>query len=149
MEYKKLFDVKEFPWCPAAVHVIMKARNAGKIKELEAEIVSDLNSYTHISSEDEINEWVRSHADDLLRRIGLTPKGKPLPAKKPIKVFLRLTTIVEQEVDARTPEKAKERADELFYAESDPLVCIDRDDIESLVPVAYDMGDGDTKNYEE
>lgn len=148
MEYKKLFDVKEFPWCPAAVHVIMKAKNTGKIDELGEEIEYEFTSYSHVTSESEINQWVVDNANELLRKIGLAPNGRPLPVKKPIKVFLRLTAIVEQEVDVDTPEEAREVAEERFLEESDPMIDVVRDDIESLVPVAYDMGDGNTKDYD-
>lgn len=134
MEYKKLFNVKKFPWCPDTVHVIMKAKNAEKLEEF-------------VRSESEINQWAVDNADELLRKIGLAPDGKPLPVKKPIKVFLRMTAIVEQEVDVATPELARKVAGERFLEESDPLIDVDRDDIESLVPVAYDEGDGHTRDY--
>jgi hypothetical protein len=147
MKYTVDFSPHTFEWYGSAKRVVGYVAKAGKMDEF-GRMLSYHFGYSNIPSAEEINKYVNDHQVSMLHDLGMGPDGKPLKNSK-IKVFLRLEAMVEQEVEADTPEKAREKAAECYLEDSDPLLSILRDDVQSLTPVAYDMGDGDTKDYEE
>lgn len=147
MKFTVEFSADTFKWHGSAKRVVGYIKKAGKMDAF-AEVLKGYFGYSHIPSESEINKYVNDNQVSILHDLGMNPDGSPLKTNK-IKVFLRLTAVVEQEVVSDDPEEAKDIAGELYWEESDPLLSMDRDEVQELVPVAYDMGDGVTRDYQE
>ena len=147
MQFLVDFDAREFAWTwPSAKRVVDMIRKAGKMDEFK-EALDDWFHGDHPTSDD-IQEHVASSSKSILNRIGLDENGNRLDRKK-FKVFYRITGTGSEEIEAETPEEARDKFIEEFWdSPGDPLLCIERSDVESVTPVCYDCGDGDTKDYE-
>lgn len=149
MIYTKLFDLDTFPWKFKAAKVISKVVEAGKLGELTKALESRFDNEDDTASEDEINDFVAENEVEVLKMCGLDASGKPIGSKRKYKVFLRVTGVVSEEVEAESPEEAADLAPEEFFDTStDTYAMIDREDCETAVPVAYEDGDGDTKSFD-
>lgn len=144
MQCKIDFDVRDFQWTwPSAKRVVDMIRKAGKMHEFQ----EALDDWFHhdIPTTDDIQEHVANSSKNILNRIGLDENGNRLDVKK-FKVFYRITGVSYEEVEADNAEEAREKLLEEFN-EGDPLYCINRDDIETVVPISYEENEGDTKDY--
>lgn len=149
MIYTKKFDLDTFPWKFKAARVISKINDAGKLEAFSKALEGKFDSESDTASEDEINDFVAENEVEVLKMCGLDASGKPIGSKRKYKVFLRVTGVVSEEVEAESPEEAADLApDEFFDASTDVYAMIDREDFETAVPVAYEDGDGDTKSFD-
>lgn len=145
MIYTKEFDLDTFPWKFKAARVVDKIREAGKLDELQKAIERRFDCENDTASDNEIDDFVGKNEVKILEICGLDADGKPIGSKRKYKVFLRVTGVVSEEVDAESPEEAADLApDEFFDTSTDTYAMIDREDFETAVPVAYDAGDGET-----
>ena len=144
MQCKIDFDVREFQWTwPLAKRVVYMIQKAGKMHEFQ-EALDDWFNHD-IPTADDIQEYVSSRSKNILNSIGLDENGNRLDMKK-FKVFYRITGVSYEEVEAENAEEAREK----FLAEfneGDPLFCINKDDIETFVPISYEENEGETKDY--
>lgn len=147
MQCKIDFDVREFQWTwPSAKRVVDMIRKAGKMHEFQ----EALDDWFHhdIPTTDDIQEHVANSSKNILNRIGLDENGNRLDVKK-FKVFYRVTGVSFEEVEAENAIEARAKfMEDFFDSPGDPLFCMDRDDIETVVPVCYEDVDGDTNDYE-
>ena len=147
MIYTKTFQLSDFEWIGNAKRVVEMICNAGKSSEFVELIEERFDHEGDTAADFEISKWVIDEVVSIMGRLGLTLDGKPL--KKKFKVFYRITGTGSEEIEAETPEEARDKfIDEFWDSPGDPLVCIERDDVESVTPVCYDCGDGNTKDYE-
>lgn len=145
MIYTKKFDLDTFPWKFKAARVVDKIREAGKLDELQKAIERKFDYEDDTASDNEIDDFVGKNEVKILEICGLDADGKPIGSKRKYKVFLRVTGVVSEEVEAESPEEAADLApDEFFDTSTDTYAIIDREDFETAVPVAYDAGDGET-----
>lgn len=145
MIYTKKFDLDTFPWKFKAARVISKIKDAGRLEELSKALEGKFDSESDTASECEINDFVAENEVEVLKMCGLDASGKPIGSKRKYKVFLRVTGVVSEEVEAESPEEAADLApDEFFDTSTDTYAMIDRENFETAVPVAYDAGDGET-----
>lgn len=144
MIYTKKFSVDDFEWTEFPRELVERIRKAGKVGDLSKILEEEFDSETDTFSDYDIDEYVSSNAADIMQRLGLTIEGKPI--RNTYKVFYRVTAISHEEIEAGDPEEAREKFLEEFD-EGDPLHCINRDDIETVVPIAYEGDEGDTKDY--
>ena len=145
MIYTKTFRLSDFEWTGNSKRVVEMICNAGKSSEFVDLIEERFDHESDTAADFEINKWVIDEVVSIMGRLGLTLDGKPV--KKKFKVFYRITGVSNEEVEADNAEDAREKFLEEFY-DGDPLHCIDRDDIESVVPLAYEEGDdGGTVDY--
>lgn len=147
MIYTKKFDLDTFPWKFKAASIISKIKDAGRLEEFSKALEGKFDSESDTASECEINDFVAENEVEVLKMCGLDASGKPIGSKRKYKVFLRVTGVVSEEVEADTPEEARKNVvDEFFDSPGDPLFCMDREDVDTVVPVAYDEG-GETFDY--
>ena len=147
MIYTKMFDASTFDWTPDARMVVDKVMSAGKKDEFEEIIKKRFDNEHDTVSDGEINSFVAGNGGYILASVWLDKDGNPIEEPKKYKVFCRVTGTVEEEVEADTPEEARQKVvDEFWDAGGDPLFCMNRDDVETVVPVAYDEG-GQTLDY--
>lgn len=145
MIYTKTFRLSDFEWIGNAKRVVEMICNAGKSSEFVHLIEKRFDHENDTAADFEISKWVIDEVVSIMGSLGLTLDGKPV--KKKFKVFYRITGVSYEEVEADNAEEAREKLLEEF-GEGDPLYCINRDDIETVVPVAYEEGDdGVTKDY--
>lgn len=145
MIYTKEFDLDTFPWKFKAAMVISKIKDAGKLEEFSKALEGKFDSESDTASEYEINDFVAENEVEVLKMCGLDASGKPIGSKRKYKVFLRVTGVVSEEVEAESPEEAADLApDEFFDTSTDTYAMIDRENFETAVPVAYDAGNGKT-----
>lgn len=145
MIYTKKFDLDTFPWKFKAARVISKIKDAGKLEELSKALEGKFDSESDTASECEINDFVAENEVEVLKMCGLDASGKPIGSKRKYKVFLRVTGVVSEEVEAESPEEAADLApDEFFDTSTDTYAMIDREDFETAVPVAYEGAGGET-----
>lgn len=98
--------------------------------------------------QDEVVRIAVKNKGEIYHSLGLDEDGNPIKGKK-FGVFLRVTCVVKEEVIARNPEEAREKAMRQWDEDDgDPLFCADRSDIQEVEPVAYDEGDGNTKDFD-
>ena len=147
MIYTKKFDLDTFPWKYKAAKVISKIKDAGKLEELSNVLEERFDNECDTASDHEIDDFVAENGVEVLKMCGLDASGRPIGSKRKYKVFCRLTGTTEEEVEADTPEEARKKVvDEFWDTVGDPLVCMNREDVETIVPVAYDEG-GKTLDY--
>lgn len=150
MIYTKKFDLDTFPWKFKAASVVSKIKEAGKLEEFSKALEGKFDYESDTASEDEINDFVAENEVEVLKMCGLDASGRPIGSKRKYKVFCRFTGTAEEEVEADTPEEARKKVVEEFWdtggEDPVPLVFMDRDDVETIVPVAYDE-DGETLYY--
>jgi len=146
MIYVKKFSVDDFEWTDSTRNIVERIKEAGKA-DLFAKILEekfDREEYTF--SDYDIDNYVSSDAVEIMKRLGLTIEGKPI--SKTYKVFYRVTVISNKEIDAIDPEAAKEKLLGELYAGGNQILSFTMDDVESLVPVAYEEDDdGRTVDY--
>lgn len=139
------FDPAKFPWSKEAAKTIKKIKSARKMKELKEFFEERFRgSVPHAES---IEMIVRKQPDEVLDGCGLDKNGRKKKTKK-FEVFVRIEGVIKEEAEAETPEEAARKV----YADlndGDPLISIDRDDIGSMKPVAYNDENGNTKDYPE
>lgn len=147
MQFLVDFDAKEFEWTwPSAKRVVDMIRKAGKMDEFK-EALEDWFHGDHPTSDD-IQEHVANSSKSILDRIGLDENGNRLDRKK-FKVFYRITGTGSEEIEAETPEEARDTFIKEFRGSPrTPCVFIEWGDVESVTPVCYDCGDGETKDFE-
>ena len=149
MVYTRKFDVSTFAWKFKAAMVVDKIREAGKLDELQKAIERKFDCECDTASDHEIDDFVGKNEVKILEICGLDADGKPLSKKKKFKVFMRVTGVTSEDVEADNPEEAAELAvDEFFDRSTDPFAMIDREDFETAVPINYEVDDdGDTKMF--
>lgn len=146
MIYTKTFSLSDFEWTGVSKGIVETIKNAGKGTEFEKLVEDRFDSEDDTASDLEIDKWVADNAIRIMGGLGLALDGKPV--KKKYKVFLRITATDIEEIEASSPEEAREKAKDGFYDNFDDMfMTIMREDVESAVPVAYDEGDGETKDY--
>lgn len=146
MIYTKTFRLSDFEWTGNAKRVVEMICKSGKSSEFVDLIKERFDHEDDTAADFEISKWVIDEVVGIMESLGLTLDGKPV--KKKYKVFYRVTGVSFEEVEADNAIEAREKfMDDFFDSPGDPLFCMDRDDIETVVPVAYDEGDGDTKDY--
>ena len=146
MIYTKTFQLSDFEWTEDAKRVVEMICKAGKSSEFVGLIEKRFDHENDTAADFEISKWVIDEAVGIMESLGLTLDGKPV--KKKYKVFLRITATDMVEVEADSPEEARDKAKDVFYDNFDDMfMTIMREDVESAVPVAYDEGDGYTKDY--
>lgn len=145
MIYTKKFSVDDFEWTDFTRNLVERIKKARKAGEFSKILEEKFDSETDTYSDYDIDKYVSSNAVELMKRLGLTIEGKPI--RKIYKVFYRITAISNDEIEAGDPEEAREKFLEEVYGDSDPLVSFMRGDIESVVPIAYEGDEGDTKDY--
>lgn len=145
MIYTKLFDLDTFPWKFKAAKVISKVVEAGKLGELTKALESRFDNEGDTASESEINDFVAENEVEVFKMCGLDASGKPIGSRRKYKVFLRITGVVSEEVEASSLEEAADLApDEFLDTSTDTYAMIDREDVETAVPVAYEGAGGET-----
>jgi hypothetical protein len=144
MIYTKTFQLSNFEWIGNAKRVVEMICNAGKSSEFVDLIKKRFDHENDTAADFEISKWVIDEVVSIMGSLGLTLDGKPV--KKKFKVFYRITGVSYEEVEADNAEEAREKFLEEFN-EGDPLYCINRDDIETVVPISYEENEGDTKDY--
>ena len=146
MIYTKKFSVHDFEWTDFPRNLVERIKNAGKADGFTKIIEEEFDSESDTFSDCDIDKYVSSNAVKIMKRLGLTIEGKPI--RKTYKVFYRVTATLNEEVEAGDPEEAREKFLYELYGDADPLLSFMRDDIESVVPVAYEEGDdGRTIDY--
>ena len=147
MIYTKMFDASTFDWTPDARKVVDCIMAAGRKDRLETVIYERFGDRSPEPTEYNINAFVLTDKEFVLASVGLDACGNPIK-KNCYKVFVRVTGVTSEEVEAESPEEARRKVvDEFFDSPGDPLFCMLRDDVETVVPVAYDSGDGRTLDY--
>lgn len=131
MEYRKKLTIDDLEGCKAAD----LAKAAGKAEPF-MEAVDRLNrDYVQPGIGSAI-ELVDRNRNYLLHQIGLDHDGQPLKTKK-YRVRYHVVCTTEQEVEAISPDDAREKADQLVWEDSDACALyVYRDDIQSIVPVS-------------
>ena len=146
MIYTKKFSVDDFEWTEFPRNLVERIKKAGKADGFTKILEEEFGSETGTFSDCDIDKYVSSNAFEIMKRLGLTIEGKPI--RKTFKLFYRVTAISNEKVEAGDPEEARRKFLEEVYGDSDPLMSFYRDDIESVVPVAYEDGDdGPTVEY--
>ncbi len=146
MTYSTNFDVYNFNWgdmCEA--NVIRKIRIAGRMSELGDFIQREFKDM--IPSDWDIRDFVSEHKLKVLNAVGLDENGHPLDSNK-IDVFLRASVVLRVTVVSDDPEDAAKKAHKEIK-DSHELIYVDSDDIEDIVPVAYNDHEGNTKDFPE
>ena len=151
MIYTKNFRLEDFTWSSLAMAVVKKIERANRSEAFMKLLEERFESENDTPSDFEIDCYVLRNEEKILSHLGLNPDGtEKSDGRKTYKVFLRITTTDHIDVKAETPEEAREKAVEEYRSDDDDMfVTILRDDIESVVPVAYDEGDGETKDFED
>ena len=146
MIYTKKFSVDDFEWTDFPRNLVERIKKAGKADEFTKILEEKFDSESDTFSDFDIDKYVSSDAVELMKRLGLTIEGKPI--RKTYKLFYRVTAISNEKVEAGDPEEARRKFLEEVYGDSDPLMSFYRDDVESVVPIAYEEGDdGRTVEY--
>jgi len=146
MIYTKTFQLSDFEWTGNAKRIVEMICKAGKSSEFVDLIKERFDHEDDTAADFEIDRWVIDEVVSIMGSLGLTLDGKPV--KKKYKVFLRITATDMVEVEADSPEEARAKSTDAFYDSFDDMfMTIMREDVESAVPVAYDEGDGNTKDY--
>lgn len=151
MIYTKNFRLEDFTWSSLAMAVVQKIERANRSDAFMRLLEERFGGEDDTPSDFEIDCYVLRNEEKILSHLGLNPDGtEKSDVRKTYKVFLRITTTDNLDVKAETPEEAREKAVEAYCSDDDDMfVTILREDIESVVPVAYDEGDGETKDYAE
>ena len=139
MEYTRDFDLFSFPWSNKAKAIIERII----IKGGEERLVEALRNAVFCGSapsEREVNRYVEQN-EEYLNEECCPPKGM-----KKFEVFFRIEGVIKEEVTAKNSKDAAKKA-YLEIMDGDPLLCIDRSDVDYVKPVAYNDENGDTKDY--
>lgn len=131
MKYEKNLTPDELQDCKVA----QLAKGAGKLDALLS-VADRLNSGYVQPSIYNVKDFLERNRDYLLHQVGLDYDGKPLNTKK-YKVLCHVVCTTEQEVEACSPDDAKEKANQLIWEDSDACALyIYRDDIRSASVVS-------------
>lgn len=140
------FDPAKFPWSKEAAKTIKKIKSARKMKELKEFFEERYRGA--VPNAENIEMVVRNHPEEVLDGCGLDKNGRKKKTKK-FEVFFRIEGVIKEEAEAETPEEAARKVYADLMNDGDPLISIDRDDIGSMKPVAYNDEKGNTKDYPE
>ena len=149
MRYTKQFRGSSFEWTGSAKKIYEMISSADKYDDFEDLLKEHFG--TLVPEDWEISRYVADQAVSIMNSLGLDINGKPLSPKKKYNVFFRITATVSEEAEAESHEEAARIAHEsLMSVEGgDPFAMVYRDDILESVPVCYDDGDFNTKDYPE
>ena len=140
------FDPAKFPWSKEAAKTIKKIKSARKTKELKEFFEGRFRGSVPLA--ESIEMIVRTQPDEVLDGCGLDKNGRKKKTKK-FEVFFRIEGVIKEEAEAETPEEAARKVYADLMNDGDPLISIDREDIGSMKPVAYNDEKGNTKDYPE
>ena len=140
------FDPATFPWSMDAAKTVEKIVRAGRMDKLKELLESRFGGSSPYA--EQIDTLLRQHSREILDICGLDKDGQIKKTKR-FEVFFRIRGVVSEDVEAESPEKAAKAAHTLLMHDGDPLICIDRESLDELKPVAYNDEDGNTKDYPE
>lgn len=139
------FDPETFNWSPDARKTVDIVQSAGRMDRLTKFLQKWCRGLD--VTESEINSMVSLNRRRILYECGVNEDGSPRNTRN-FKVFMRVEGVISDDVMAETPEEAA-RIAYVNLNGGDPIIPIDRSDVDVMRPVAYDEGDGDTKDYPE
>lgn len=142
MHYLSDFDADTFKWKNEDVLLLVhKIRQFGKMREFQE--LLDHHFKEQSPNSESIENYVSINTDYIRAELGIPEE------KKKIKVFYRITGLDECLVEADTPEEARGKAvDAFFNGDGDMFCTMLIDDVETVVPVAYEDENGETRDFD-